>query len=79
MASCMKGQAGSRYAAACFCFIWHRLRLSEFPEVTEYPEVTGRWCEKWSEDRNLMISGFLFVGVNCGLLQVENFVVSLHL
>lgn len=52
---------------------------TEFPEVTEFSEVTGRWCEKWSEDRNLMISGFLSVGVNCGLLQVENFVVSLHL
>ncbi len=35
---------------------------TEFPEVTEFSEVTGRWCEKWSEDRNLMISGFLFVG-----------------
>ena len=49
---------------------------ADIPEVTDVPEGGGG---EWSEDRNLMISGFLFVGVNCGLLQVENFVVSLHL
>ena len=48
-------------------------------DVPDFTDIPVGWCEKWSEDRNLMISGFLFVGVNCGLLQVENFVVSLHL